>query len=90
MEWRNILEGHAHEALGNNQDLYEERIKICKECGLYKETMMGPICNPKLYISVEDKTTISNTPKVGFKRGCSCRLSSKCRVKFAKCIVEKW
>lgn len=90
MEWKNILEGHVNEALGNNQDLYEERMKICKECGLYKETMMGPICNPKLYISIEDKTTISNTPKVGFKRGCSCRLSSKCRVKFAKCIVEKW
>ena len=90
MDWKNIIDGHVNEAIGNNQSLYEERMKICKECGLYKETMMGPICNPKLYISVKDKTTISNTPKVGFKRGCSCRLSAKTRAKFAKCIVEKW
>lgn len=90
MEWRNILDGYVNDALGKNQDLHEERMKICKECGLYKETMMGPICNPKLYISIEDKTTISDRPKVGFKRGCSCVLNKKTRAKFAKCIVEKW
>lgn len=90
MGFKNIIEGHVNEALGRNQELYDERMAICKDCGLYKDTPMGPICNPKLYISVEDKNTISEIPRIGFKRGCSCRLSSKCRVKFAKCIVEKW
>lgn len=90
MEWRNIIEGHVNEVLDNHQDLYEERMKICKECGLYKETMMGPVCNPRLYISIEDKTTISEIPKLGFKRGCGCRLNAACRAKFKKCIVEKW
>ena len=90
MDWKNILDGRANEAVGNTDGLYEERMKICKECGLYKETMMGPVCNAKLYISTEDKTTISNIPKIGFKKGCGCMLDRKAKLKFAKCIVEKW
>lgn len=86
---KDIINGHVNEALGRNQDLFEKRMAICKKCGLYKETPAGPICNPKLYISKEDKTTISTTQKIGFIRGCSCRLSSKTRVNGARCIVNK-
>lgn len=74
----------------DDNELYEERIAICKECGLYLERPGGPICNSKLYIDVTDKTTIYNSPGLGRKRGCSCQLNRKCRIPHAHCIVEKW
>ena len=74
----------------NNQELYMERMAICKKCGLYKETPSGPICNSKLYISKGDKTTISSIPKIGYVRGCSCQLSKKTQLRAAHCIVGKW
>lgn len=85
-----IINGHVNEALGKNEELFEQRMKICKECLLYKETAMGPICNPKLYINEADKESVSDRPKIGYKRGCSCRLGSKTRLPHAKCIVLKW
>lgn len=85
-----IINGHINEALGKNEDLFEQRIQICKKCPLYKETLAGPVCNSKLYINIVDKETVSDRPKVGYRRGCSCRLTSKCRLPHAKCIVEKW
>ena len=48
-----IIDGHVNEMFNANEGLYEERMKICKECPLYKETPVGPICNPKLYINKE-------------------------------------
>lgn len=87
---KDIVNGHVNEVLGKNQELFEKRIQICKKCGLYKDTPLGPVCNSKLYISNEDKTTISQTPKIGYVRGCSCRLHSKLRVSGARCIVNKW
>lgn len=74
----------------NNQELYMERMAICKKCGLYKETPSGPVCNSKLYISKEDKESISFTPRIGYVRGCSCRLENKNRLTGAHCIVGKW
>lgn len=52
-----IIDGHVNEMFNANEGLYEERMKICKECPLYKETPVGPICNPKLYINKEGKTS---------------------------------
>lgn len=85
-----VINGHVNEALGRNEGLYEERMKVCKECPLYKETPMGPICNPRLYISESDKITISDRPKIGYKRGCGCALNRKTKLPSAKCIVMKW
>lgn len=48
-----IIDGHVNEMFNANEELYEKRMKICKECPLYKETPVGPICNPKLYINKE-------------------------------------
>lgn len=69
---------------------YEERMKICKECPLYLEGPMGARCNSRLYLSETDKTTVSDRPKIGFKRGCNCMLQKKLRQPMAKCIVGKW
>lgn len=85
-----IISGHANEVLGKNEDLAKERLAICKECPLYKETPMGAICNPRLYISEENKTDYSDRPKIGYRKGCSCRLNAKVRLSHSRCIVGKW
>lgn len=86
----NIINGHVNEVLGKNEDIKEKRMEICKKCPLYKETSMGPICNPKLYISETDKTTVIDRPRIGYKRGCGCRLNAKTRLQNSKCIINKW
>lgn len=85
-----IINGHVNEALGKNEDIKEKRMKICKECPLYKETPMGPVCNSRLYISESDKTTVSDRPKIGYRRGCGCILARKTKLPNARCIVLKW
>ena len=65
-----IISGHVNEAINKNEDLSEKRLAICKECPLYKETPMGPICNPRLYINEDNKTDYSDRPKIGYRKGC--------------------
>jgi hypothetical protein len=66
------------------------RLKVCKKCPLYKESAAGPICNPALWISEEDKETSSSTERVGYRRGCGCNLLRKTKLSISKCIVGKW
>lgn len=84
-----IIDGHVNEMFNANEELYEERMKVCKECPLYKETPIGPICNPKLYINITDKTSVIDRSKIGYKSGCGCRLNAKTRLPHGKCIVGK-
>lgn len=74
----------------DESDYYEERLKICNECPLGLNTPSGLICNNNLWINAEDKTTISNRKKEGYVRGCSCNITRKAKIQFAKCIVNKW
>lgn len=74
----------------NDNDLFNERMSICKECPLYLQTPMGSKCNPRLYISVKDKTTLSDRPRLGFRNGCNCLLDRKLHLPNAKCVVGKW
>lgn len=74
----------------NLDELYEKRIEICQNCGLYLETPKHPICNSKKYISLLDKETISDTPKANFVKGCSCNLELKAKRSFSRCIAGKW
>lgn len=84
-----IIDGHVKEALGMNQDISETRMKICRECPLYKQTAMGPVCNSKLWL---DTITgeVSNIKRPGFKSGCGCRLTAKTRLSYTHCPVGKW
>lgn len=84
-----IIDGHVKEALGMNQDISENRMKICRECPLYKQTAMGPVCNSKLWL---DTVTgeVSNVKRPGFKSGCGCRLTAKTRLSYTHCPVGKW
>ena len=85
-----IISGHVNVAINKNEDLSEKRLAICKECPLYKETPMGPICNPRLYINENNKTDYSDRPKIGYRKGCGCALNRKTKLPAAKCIVMKW
>lgn len=84
-----IIDGHAKEALGLNQDISEQRMEICRECPLYKQTVMGPVCNSKLWL---DTITgeVSDVKRPGYKSGCGCRLQAKTRLSYTHCPVGKW
>ena len=83
-----IAEGFYNNILKKEEDLYNERIVICKKCPLFKKTkIFGPVCNSELYIN--DKDEISKTLKPGFVKGCGCVLNSKTRLENAKCIINK-
>lgn len=85
-----ILQGHINELLGLNTNLYNARIKICKDCPLYKiDTQWGEICNSDLWYNPEtgDK---SEEQKDGYVNGCGCRLMAKTRLPNAFCPAGKW
>lgn len=73
----------------DNDDLYEKRIAICKECPLGEEIYPGRIvCNSRLWIN--ENGEVSNTAKAGYVRGCNCEMSRKARITSSRCIVNKW
>lgn len=73
-----------------DEELYNERLEICRACPLGLETARGLICNPKLYINKEDKISVSKFPKIGYVRGCSCSITHKAHHEHSKCIINKW
>lgn len=83
-----ILEGHRNEFLNKNDDLFEKRMEICKNCPLYKASSIGPLCNPRLYIN--ESGDVSDRPKIGYQKGCGCRLKAKTRLESAHCVINKW
>ena len=84
-----IIDGHVKEALGSNQDISDVRMQICRECPLYKQTAMGPVCNSRLWLN-KDTGQVSNISKPGFKNGCGCRLNAKTRLSYTHCPLNKW
>lgn len=85
-----IAEGFLNNALGKEEDLFKNRIDICRQCKLHKiDSIFGEICNKKLYINPITEET-SNVQKKGFINGCGCVLSSKCRVPQATCPLNRW
>lgn len=76
--------------LGKEEQLYQDRIKICRGCKLLtEESMLGEVCNSKLYLN-PSTNTISSTNRPGFYKGCGCVLGSKTRVSNAHCPAGKW
>ena len=89
MEIGNIVQGHVNEMLGLNKDLKYERIKVCLQCPLYKDSLVGPICNSAIYWN-PDTNDISPSEKEGYVNGCGCRLAAKTTLPNAKCPANKW
>lgn len=85
-----IVKGTVNNLLNKEDELYNERIKICNTCKLRTiNKVFGAICNPNLYLNPTTNETSFNS-KPGFKSGCGCVLNSKTRVKEAKCPLGKW
>jgi hypothetical protein len=83
-----IIEGHVNELLGKNKDLSQTRLEICMQCPICLMTALGPVCDRTKYINEKDE--VSNEPKIGFIRGCGCRLEAKVTIKRDHCIRAKW
>jgi len=90
MSINQIAEGFYNNLTGKKEDLYEQRIKICGKCKLFrKDSMFGGVCNSRLYLNPETEE-VSRVRKEGFYRGCGCVLKSKGRVESAHCPAKKW
>lgn len=74
----------------NLDDMSELKQKTCRSCALHLTVGDREVCNPNLYLNIEDKTTVSSVPAVGFKRGCGCILSGKYKNPNSKCPLNKW
>lgn len=82
-----IVEGHYKEITKKENDLYNERIVICKECPLYSDTVLGPVCDSK---KCYKEGRVENFPSKGAICGCGCRLGAALRVLNKKCVLNKW
>ena len=83
-----IINGTIKNILNKDDELYQKRIIVCRQCKLIKQdNVFGEICNPQLYMN--DQGEISHTSKSGFKNGCGCVLRSKTRVKDAHCPLNR-
>lgn len=86
---KDILDGHTNEMLGLNKDIAKERLKICAKCPIMKKTVVGPVCNSKMWIDPKTGNT-STTKKDGYVNGCGCRLTAKTTLSYAECPINKW
>jgi len=84
-----IITGHVNEALNREEILSKERLKVCENCPLRIQTIFGLICDSKRWLNPLTNEE-SYTTKVGFKKGCGCRLDAKTRTPDEKCPTGKW
>lgn len=84
-----VIQGHWNELLNRENDLSESRLIICRECPLFKNSVVGIICNKELTLNpITGEVDTENKP--GFYRGCNCRLEAKTRNVGAHCPANKW
>lgn len=85
-----IIEGVYNDVFGKEQNLSELRLQICKKCPLYKkDSILGAICNNKLYVDLKTGKTSRKYIK-GYMNGCGCILRLKTKSKKSKCPIGKW
>ena len=85
-----IAQGFYNNLTKKKEQLYKDRIKICKTCKLYKvDNVFGPICNKSLFVNPETEE-VSRTRQPGFYSGCGCLLGAKTRVENTKCPLRRW
>lgn len=85
-----IIDGHLKELLNKEKELSNERLKICRDCKLYKvDKVLGPICDKNTYWN-PITNAIALTPTDNYVNGCGCRLNAKTRIPEARCPLKKW
>lgn len=88
MGLQTIVHGHINEVLGKNKGLSEERMEICRRCPLYLDKM-GGICNSRLFLNPQTDE-VSTSKKLGYIKGCGCRLKAKTALNHSHCVANKW
>lgn len=89
MNLKEILKGHIKEMTNDNQELFEKRMAVCKQCPLFKMSKAGPICNPTLYLN-KSSNIAYETDGPNRTKGCGCRLNAKARLDESVCPANKW
>lgn len=84
-----IVKGHYNEITNKENELYETRIEICKQCPLCTNSSIGYICNSSKCINIKTGELVY-APGKDIACGCGCRLSAKTRLPNAKCVLNKW
>lgn len=75
----------------SREDMIESRRAICEKCPLYLDVGGTYICNPNLYLNIEDGVTVSHEGKIGYRRGCGCLMTDfKYGNVNSKCVLGKW
>ena len=84
-----ITKGFLNNVLNKEEELFNERIAVCRSCKLHKiDKVFGEVCNKRLWLNIKTDET-SSTPKIGYKNGCGCVLKSKTRVPNSRCPLDK-
>jgi hypothetical protein len=85
-----IIEGHYKEITNKENELYEKRIKICKQCPLYSiKPGLGEVCDSKKCWNEKDNV-VETYPSSKNTCGCGCRLNAKTRLASSKCVLNRW
>lgn len=85
-----IINGHLKELFNKEEELFEKRVKICRNCKIYtNDPILGEVCSSKIYYN-QEKDEISTYPKMNYINGCGCRINPKARLIDAKCPLNKW
>lgn len=88
--YKQMAEGFYNLLVNKEEELYESRIAICKECKLLEDDeIFGLMCSRNIYINPKTDE-ISDKPGVGFINGCGCVMKIKARVQEAECVLNKW
>lgn len=91
MSLKDIIQGHLNEVRKTNEELSQERLAICEECPIFNKISdnLGGLCSSKYYLNPETND-ISSVHKMGYFKGCGCRLNAKTRLSHSKCPAGKW
>lgn len=82
-----IATGWANDFLGREQELFESRMKICRECPLYNEK--NDRCDASRCINTETGE-MAMGPGKDIVCGCNCYMSKATRVPQKRCVRGLW
>lgn len=85
---KDITLGYYNKIRNINEDLKNDRINVCRDCALFKESAYGHLCS-SIYLDV-DNNEAKTKPFTGAVKGCGCVLEAKARLLNAKCPANKW
>lgn len=82
-----IAQGWTNDLLKREQELFESRMKICKECPLYNENTDR--CDVSRCINIKTNE-MALGPGKDIVCGCNCYMNKKTRVPSSHCVMKKW